>query len=103
ILGRFWKRSTWQGALAALIITPAVTLFLTFAPVDARLTNNPVIPATLVGALSHILVSLITRPPRRAFDEIAEALTLERKAIEKETSSLLPDPEPVPIKQQISL
>jgi SSS family solute:Na+ symporter len=85
ILGRFWKRSTWQGALAAVIITPAVTLFLMFGPVDARLTNNPVIPATLVGALSHVLVSLMTRPPQRTFDEIAEALTIERKAIEKET------------------
>ena len=26
LLGRFWKRSTWQGALAALITTPAVSL-----------------------------------------------------------------------------
>ena len=37
LLGRFWKRATWQGALAALIITPAVSLIL--MPIPMIKTN----------------------------------------------------------------
>ena len=32
LLGWFWKRATWQGAVAALVITPTVSLLGIFAP-----------------------------------------------------------------------
>ena len=94
LLGRFWKRSTWQGALAALITTPAVTLLLmfppNFIPINAALHANPVIPATSVGLLSHVLVSLITPRRQHSFDEVAEVLSRERSAIEHDPHAALP-------------
>jgi SSS family solute:Na+ symporter len=82
LLGRFWKRSTWQGALAALVATPAVSLALKFIPAAAKLRANAIIPATVVGLLAHLVVSRLTPRSRRGFDQIAAALDHERQAIE---------------------
>jgi SSS family solute:Na+ symporter len=78
LLGRFWKRATWQGALAALITTPVVSLAV-------MKFLDPTLPATLAGALALALVSLVTPPKRRSFEEVAEAMTLERQSIEGKT------------------
>jgi SSS family solute:Na+ symporter len=82
LLGRLWRRSTWQGALAALIATPALSLAVKFIPAAAGLRENVIIPATLVGLLAHVVVSRLTPPPQRSFEEVAEALQHERQAIE---------------------
>ena len=80
LLGRFWKRATWQGALAALLVTPAVSLALMpFLP-------NPTLPAALTGAVALIVVSLLTPPNQRSFDEVAAAMTAERQSIEGKLS-----------------
>jgi SSS family solute:Na+ symporter len=92
LLGRFWKRATWQGALAALVVTPAVSLVLMFAPAAAVLHENPTIPATLVGLLAHIVVSRLTPPSRRTFEQVAQALAHEREAIEKAGPCKSPTP-----------
>jgi solute:Na+ symporter, SSS family len=93
LLGRFWKRTTWQGALAALITTPVVSL------VAMKFWNNPTLPATLAGAVAQVVVSLLTPPNRRTFGEVAEAMTRERQAVEgapvggqPEINPLSPDP-----------
>ncbi len=95
LLGRFWKRSTWQGALAALITTPAVSLALMFGPVQAELRANPIIPATLLGLFAHVAVSLLTPARRRTFAEVAEALGRERNAIENEFGPEVPATAPL--------
>jgi solute:Na+ symporter, SSS family len=82
LLGRFWRRSTWQGALAALITTPAVSLVFMFTPALKNSIGNGTIPATLAGLLAHVVVSLLSPPPQHTFDEVAEALSREREAIE---------------------
>ncbi len=84
LLGRFWKRSTSRGALAALIATPAVSLVVMFAPGQAEFWGNPMIPASMAGAIAHVVVSLLTRPTSRSFEEVAEALSRERQAVEEE-------------------
>jgi SSS family solute:Na+ symporter len=81
LLGRFWKRATWQGALAALIITPAVTLAARSLPVP-EIRAEPVIPATIIGVLAHFVVSLLTPARRQSFEEVAEAMARERRSIE---------------------
>ena len=92
LLGLFWKRATWQGALAALITTPLVTLGFRFIPNPADQLgdgsllqtlaefcwNQPAIPATLAGFAAHIVVTLLTPPPTRTFDEVAASLTEAR-------------------------
>ncbi len=82
LLGRFWKRVNWQGALAALIATPAVSLAIKFIPAAAKFRDNMIIPASIVGLLSAVIVSWLTSAPKHGFDEIAEAMSRERQAIE---------------------
>jgi solute:Na+ symporter, SSS family len=80
VLGRFWRRGTWQGALAALIITPTVSLTAMFLFPKA-VWNNAVILA-VPGVVAHFVVSLLTPPPTRSFKEVAESLGRERQNIE---------------------
>ncbi|PWU20179.1 MAG: hypothetical protein C5B50_04630 [Verrucomicrobia bacterium] len=76
LLGRLWCRATWQGAMAALIITPLVSL------VVMKFTDRPVLPASLAGAIAQVIVSLVTAPKQRSFAEVAEAMTRQRQSIE---------------------
>lgn len=76
LLGRFWRRATWQGAVAALLITPIVSL------AAMKFMDNPALPATLAGALALVATSLCTPAPRRTFTQVAEAMSRERQQIE---------------------
>jgi SSS family solute:Na+ symporter len=76
LLGRFWKRATAAGALAALITTPIVSIIV------MKFWNNPTLPATLAGLVAQIIVSLMTSPNRRSFAEVAEEMTRQRQAVE---------------------
>jgi SSS family solute:Na+ symporter len=82
ILGRFWRRATWQGALAALIATPAVSLALMNVSWIKTHLGDATIPATLAGVVAHLIISWATPPKQRSFEEVAEALSREREAIE---------------------
>jgi SSS family solute:Na+ symporter len=87
LLGRFWKRANWQGALAALITTPLVALAVMYIPAQAKFWGDPTIPAVAAGLLAQIIVSLLTAPARLAFAEVAEAMDRERSAIESGSSA----------------
>lgn len=84
MVGRFWRRSTWQGALAALIATPIASLAVMFSPRQQRFLNNAVVP-TLVGVVVHIIVSLLTPPTSPSFEEVAKMMHQERSAVENES------------------
>lgn len=80
--GRFWKRSTWQGALAALIVTPVVALVFWLLQVHSGFFSVPIFPAISAGMLVHIVVSLLTPPGKYSFDEVASVMEAERAAVE---------------------
>jgi len=82
LLGRFWKRANWQGALAALVTTPVVALIIMGIPAQAKFWRSLTIPVIVAGILAQVLVSLLTVPSHRSFAEIAEAMDRERSAIE---------------------
>jgi SSS family solute:Na+ symporter len=84
ILGRFWKRATWQGAISALVITPLVSILVLLIPALSKICHDPIIPASLAGLLAHVIVSLSTPPARNKFEEIAEKMRNQRSAIEGE-------------------
>jgi solute:Na+ symporter, SSS family len=84
LVGRFWRRGTWQGALAALAVTPAVSLALMFFPGVAGDLNNAIIP-TLAGIVAHSLVSSLTPRTSPSFEQVVEALTRQRQAVEGES------------------
>jgi solute:Na+ symporter, SSS family len=78
LIGRFWKRATWQGAAATLVVTPLVSLTV----MRFWKSMDPILPATAVGVVVQIVVSLLTPPRRFAFAQVAERMTKERQALE---------------------
>jgi len=80
VLGRFWRRGTWQGALAALVVTPVISLMVMFC-FPGSFWNNAVLLA-LPGVVAHVIVSLLSPPPTRSFAGVAASLTRERQNIE---------------------
>lgn len=88
LMGYFWKRATWQGALAALAVTPAVSLALMFGTGHSGVGTNPTIPAALAGALALIGVSMVTKRERRTFEEVAKNMAHERQSVEGDLPEL---------------
>ena len=64
LMGRVWKRATWQGALATIVTGTAFGLVIVCVPSFAdwvRLTfGGPAIPATVLSLAANIIVSLLT-------------------------------------------
>lgn len=79
LLGLYWRRATWQGAMAALVTTPIVSLAVTLIPAQAEFWNNPTIPAMVAGLAAHVIVSLLTPRQTATFEETAELLRLRRE------------------------
>ena len=81
LLGRYWPRATWQGALAALVTAPVVSLVVMFVPAHAGvLATTRSFPATLAGLIAQVVVSLLTPPRTRAsFEEVAAEMTRETR------------------------
>jgi SSS family solute:Na+ symporter len=82
LVARFWPRATWQGALAALVTTPLISLAVMFIPSQSKLWGNPTIPATVVGLIAHLIVSRLTPAPTRSFDDVADEVGRARQNIE---------------------
>lgn len=101
LFGRFWKRATWQGAIAALVTTPAVALTVIFVPSLTGFWGNPTITATLAGSVVHFVVSLLTPPPKHNFEEIAESMIQEREHIEGKHRGKIDHPELSPMSNTI--
>ncbi|HUA68494.1 MAG TPA: hypothetical protein VMA13_08095, partial [Candidatus Saccharimonadales bacterium] len=80
VIGRFWRRATWQGAMSALIVTPllSLTAMLFFSKAAWNNTVILVIP----GVVVHFIVSLLTPRTELSFTEVAAALNRERQKIE---------------------
>jgi len=82
LLGRYWRRATWQGALAALVAAPVVSFVVIFVPSQAALWKDPILPATLAGLGAQVVVSLMTPRTTRTFDEVAAEMTRQREHVE---------------------
>lgn len=77
LIGRFWKRANWQGAVAGLIATPLVAL-----AVEIWTNMDAILPATAAGIVVQVAVTFLTSPRRFTFEQVAERMTQERQAIE---------------------
>ena len=84
LLGRFWKRATWQGAVAALVITPTASLLGLFAPASVAWLHNALVP-TVVGVAGHVLVSSLTPPTQRSFQDVVTVMQQQRQGVEGES------------------
>ncbi len=80
LLGRFWRRFTWQGAIAALMGAAISSLAVLLQGDWLAYWGNPCLPA-LAGALSAaVLVSLLT-PPNRVSSAQALAIINQQREL----------------------
>lgn len=79
LLGRFWQRFNWQGALAALITGSATAVAFMFNASWNAYWGNPCIPSVGMALLLGIAVSLATPPNALSRAEALEVLTRERE------------------------
>ena len=82
LLGRSWKRATWQGGVAGLTAAVVVSLVVIFVPEQKELWVKPIIPATLAGFIAEVVVSLMTPASKLSFEDVALAMTRERREID---------------------
>ncbi|MEF1326688.1 sodium:solute symporter family protein [Vibrio sp. M260121] len=86
MLGRFWKRYNWQGALATLAGAFIASFAVMLSPDLTAFWGNPVIPSCLFALTAGVVVSLVT-PANQVSPEMARAiLDGERALMEMELS-----------------
>jgi SSS family solute:Na+ symporter len=84
ILGRFWRRATWQGAAGALIAGAVISIAVESIPALKEFWGEPIIPAALGAIIVQVVISLVTYKGKPSFDEVAKQMTQERSGLESE-------------------
>lgn len=87
ILGKFWKRTTWQGGLAALFGGGVCALIIMNIPAWDDFWGNPSIPAVFTALTIGIVVSMVTQAERISSDEALKILSDEREKMEMQNVS----------------
>ena len=84
LMGRFWRRATWQGAIAAKLAGAGVALAIRYTPSLAAAWPSyaSTIPPLAAAFAACVLVSLMTPKNERTWDEVAEELATERESFE---------------------
>ncbi|MEM9079864.1 MAG: sodium:solute symporter family protein [Verrucomicrobiota bacterium] len=82
VLGRFWKRSTWQGGVTALVVGTLVAVVVFLVPEWKEFFGGVTIPAVLASLVSSVVVSLLTPPNEISEEEALRSLEKEREAFE---------------------
>ena len=82
ILGRFWKRATWQGAIAAFISGSVISLIIFASTSLSEYFGNPIIPSLAGAALAHVIVSFASPMNEVSAADALEMINNERKAMD---------------------
>ena len=96
MLGRFWPRYNWQGAVASLISASATSLAVIANPEWSAFWGNPSIPAVIVATLGGVIVSLATPASRVSEAEALAKLDQERERMERAPKATLTQPSAPP-------
>ena len=83
MLGRFWPRYNWQGAIATLICASATSLTIIANSDWTAFWGNPSIPSVLVALVAGVVVSLVTPASRVTSAQALAILDEERKRMEQ--------------------
>ncbi|MCK7596224.1 sodium:solute symporter family protein [Microbulbifer sp. CAU 1566] len=70
MLGRFWPRYTWQGALASLLAGAMASILVMVTANEYW--GNPILPAVFAALVAGVLVSLVTGAPRAVVESDPE-------------------------------
>ncbi len=81
VFGRFWKRATWQGAIAAIVVASGVSFFISSNKDLNAFWGGPIIPALICASISLIIVSLITPKPKRSREEVLKEIVADREGM----------------------
>lgn len=95
LLGRFWPRLTWQGALAALAGAVMTSSILLNHPSWLQFWGNPCLPALVVSASLAVIVSLLSKVSGISREQALEIITLQRETVEDPDQSDTKDTEQV--------
>jgi SSS family solute:Na+ symporter len=82
LLGRFWKRATWQGGLSAYLGGAACSILFLFQPEWKIFWGNSSIPSVICATLCCICVSTCTPQNNITNEEALDTLKKERDLIE---------------------
>ena len=82
MLGRFWPRFNWQGALASLISASLTSLVIIQTPAWSEFWGNPIIPSVTVSLISGLIVSITTPVSTITNEQALAVLDKERAAME---------------------
>ena len=82
ILGRFWKRATWQGAIAAIISGSVISFIILSITSLSEYFGNPILPSLSGAAVAHVIVSFMTPINKVSNDQALEIITNERKLMD---------------------
>jgi solute:Na+ symporter, SSS family len=86
LLGKFWKRTNWQGGVASLIAGSATSFVILNNESMLTFWGNPIIPSVIIALLANIIVSLITPPQKISKEESLRLLEEERSMVDEGTS-----------------
>lgn len=86
MLGRFWKRYNWQGALATLAGASIASIVVIMSADLTAFWGNPVIPSCVFALVSGVIVSLAT-PANTITPEMARSLLDDERALMEMASS----------------
>lgn len=90
MLGRFWSRLNWQGALAAMLAAVTTSLLLISQPLWLAYWGNPCLPAVACALLAAIAVSLLTPPCRISRTEALKLISAQREEYQAVPEKLPP-------------
>ncbi|EGO5207782.1 sodium:solute symporter family protein [Escherichia coli] len=79
ILGRFWLRFNWQGALAALVSGMVMSIVVLMNADWLAYWGNPCIPSVLGSLVAGVLVTLVTPASQVSREEALAIITNERE------------------------
>ena len=82
VLGRFWPRFNWQGAVAALAAGSAVSLAVLLSEHGIGYWGNPIIPAVTGSMLAGFIISLVTPVSSISNEQARDILDREREQME---------------------
>ncbi|GGX84441.1 sodium:proline symporter [Litchfieldella qijiaojingensis] len=92
MLGRFWPRYNWQGAVATLVTASVTSLAVIANESWSAFWGNPSIPAVLAALAGGVAVSLLTQASRITEQEALAILDRERERMEHAPDAALTQP-----------
>lgn len=88
LLGRFWPRYNWQGALATLIVGLFTAFTVSLIESWVAFFGNPIIPSFVCALLAGVIVTLLTPKSQVTAKQALVILATERKQLEQDSSEL---------------